>query len=72
MPPLAATPARTSAPQLARLRLWQARALRACGRPDAAAEAPRLLRSARAVAEEYGMARLAAECAAPPAEADGG
>ncbi|MDX2650123.1 helix-turn-helix transcriptional regulator [Streptomyces sp. PA03-1a] len=69
---LAATPARTSAPQLARLRLWQARALRACGRPDAAAEAPRLLRSARAVAEEYGMARLAAECAAPPEEAGGG
>ncbi|MDX2709082.1 helix-turn-helix transcriptional regulator [Streptomyces sp. PA03-6a] len=69
---LAATPARTSAPQLARLRLWQARALRACGRPDAAAEAPRLLRSARAVAEEYGMARLAAECAAPSAEAGGG
>ncbi|WUD75634.1 helix-turn-helix domain-containing protein [Streptomyces sp. NBC_00510] len=69
---LAATPARTSAPQLARLRLWQARALRASGRPDAAAEAPRLLRSARAVAEEYGMARLAAECAALPAEAGGG
>ncbi|MFB7288393.1 helix-turn-helix domain-containing protein [Actinacidiphila glaucinigra] len=60
----AATPARTSAPQLARLRLWQARALRASGRPGAAAEAPRLLRPAHAVAQEYGMARLAAECAA--------
>ncbi|MFF3250656.1 hypothetical protein ACFYWP_06570 [Actinacidiphila glaucinigra] len=67
----AATPARTSAPRLARLRLWQARALRASGRPGAAAEAPRLLRPARAVAEEYGMARLAAECAALLAETGG-
>ncbi|MGI5250040.1 hypothetical protein [Actinacidiphila glaucinigra] len=64
-------PARTSAPQLARLRLWQARALRASGRPGAAAEAPRLLRPARAVAEEYGMARPAAECAALLAETGG-
>ncbi|MGW3242718.1 helix-turn-helix domain-containing protein [Streptomyces sp. NPDC001070] len=68
---LAATPARTSAPQLARLRLWQARALRASSRPGAAAEAPRLLRSARTVAEEYGMARLAEECGALLADIGG-
>ncbi|WP_329188174.1 hypothetical protein [Actinacidiphila glaucinigra] len=35
------------------------------------AAAPRLLRPARAVAEEYGMARPAAECAALPAETGG-
>ncbi|WP_018556871.1 MULTISPECIES: hypothetical protein [unclassified Streptomyces] len=35
------------------------------------AAAPRLLRPAREVAEEYGMARPAAECAALPAETGG-
>ncbi|MEU4096106.1 helix-turn-helix transcriptional regulator [Streptomyces sp. NPDC026673] len=67
----AAVPARTSAPQLARLRLWQARALLASGHPGAAAQAARLLRPAGAVAEEYGMARLAAECAELSAQTGG-
>ncbi|MFE2138284.1 hypothetical protein ACFW9X_34780, partial [Streptomyces sp. NPDC059466] len=61
---VAAEPVRSSQPQLARLRLARARALRRTGRPGTAAHASRLLREALRVAEAYGMAALAAECAA--------
>ncbi|MEV5782026.1 helix-turn-helix transcriptional regulator [Streptomyces sp. NPDC052287] len=61
---VAAEPVRSSQPQLARLRLARARALRRTGRPGTAAHASRLLREALRVARAYGMAALAAECAA--------
>jgi transcriptional regulator with XRE-family HTH domain len=60
----ATEPVRSSQPQLARLRLAQARALRRSGRPGAAAHASGLLREALRVARTYGMAALAIECAA--------
>jgi hypothetical protein len=60
----ATEPVRSSQPQLARLRLAQARALRRSDRPGAAAHASGLLREALRVARTYGMAALAAECAA--------
>ncbi|MFH9966842.1 helix-turn-helix domain-containing protein [Streptomyces mirabilis] len=60
----ATEPVRSSQPQLARLRLAQARALRRSDRPGAAAHASGLLREALRVARTYGMAALATECAA--------
>ncbi|MFJ1606263.1 helix-turn-helix domain-containing protein [Streptomyces sp. NPDC088253] len=60
----ATEPVRSSQPQLARLRLAQARALRRSGRSGAAAHASGLLREALRVARTYGMAALAVECAA--------
>ncbi|WP_328494214.1 helix-turn-helix transcriptional regulator [Streptomyces sp. NBC_00414] len=59
----AAVPARSSQPELARLRLAQARALRRLGRPGDEAQARHLLREALRSARAYGMAGLAAQCA---------
>ncbi|WP_320782100.1 helix-turn-helix transcriptional regulator [Streptomyces sp. CRN 30] len=59
----ATAPARTSQPELARLRLAQARALLRTGRPGHRAEAAGLLSEARRVAGAHGMALLARQCA---------
>ncbi|MCX4905711.1 helix-turn-helix transcriptional regulator [Streptomyces sp. NBC_00878] len=58
----AAVPARSSQPELARLRLARARALRGVAGPGNAALAQRLLEEALRSAEAYGMSGLAAQC----------
>ncbi|WP_406127370.1 helix-turn-helix domain-containing protein [Streptomyces sp. NBC_00989] len=58
----AAVPARSSQPELARLRLAQARAVRRVGGPGSEPNAVRLLREASRGAETYGMTWLGAQC----------
>ncbi len=58
----AAVPARSSQPELARLRLAQARALRGAGGPGNEAQARNLLQEALRSARAYGMAGLVAQC----------
>ncbi|MEV0910882.1 helix-turn-helix transcriptional regulator [Streptomyces hokutonensis] len=57
----AAVPARSSQPELARLRLAQARATRRAGGPGSEPHAVRLLREAARGAETYGMTSLKAQ-----------
>ncbi|MGC5562933.1 helix-turn-helix domain-containing protein [Streptomyces sp. FR-108] len=57
-----AVPARSSQPELARLRLAEARALRGVGGPGNEDRARSLLREALRSARAYGMAQLAAQC----------
>ncbi|MFJ9628329.1 helix-turn-helix domain-containing protein [Streptomyces sp. NPDC101175] len=57
----AAVPARSSQPELARLRLAQARATRRKGGPGSDPQAVRLLREAARGAEAYGMTSLGAQ-----------
>ncbi|MGW6010507.1 helix-turn-helix domain-containing protein [Streptomyces sp. NPDC055210] len=68
-----AVPARSSQPELARLRLARARALRGVGGAGNEAQAQGLLQEALRSARAYGMAGLAAQCGrllADPADTD--
>ncbi|WP_314410999.1 helix-turn-helix domain-containing protein [Streptomyces sp. DSM 40484] len=70
-----AVPARSSQPELARLRLAEARALRGVGGPGNEDRARSLLREALRSARAYGMAQLAAQCGrllGDPADTDRG